>query len=92
MSTHSGEGDRIRADPASEVGDAEGLALGHIADEATGVMSGDRQSCGLGQSVAGEEHILGERSELRCRLLPQAGLREQGCSHICGEALFPQGR
>ena len=91
LRSHPGEGDGVRADPAPQVGDAEGLTVRGLADEAARVVGGDRQTGGLSESVAGEEHVIGEGTEFGTGLSAQLCLGEQRGGHLGGEALLPQG-
>ncbi len=69
-----GEGERVGADAATEVGHDIHARLG----EAARVQRRDPQPRGLFETVGGEEHARREVAELRHRLGAQAGLTEDG--------------
>ena len=81
------QGNGVAPDPTTQVRD-----LRHARGRVTGRMVGrDRQPGGLLQAVGGEEHLLGEGSELRCGPLAQALLRQRSRHQGRGVALLAQG-
>ena len=70
----TGQGHRVAADPAAQVGDAVRCRGG----EAGGVVGRDGEARGLLEAVGGEEHPLGEGTELRAGASAQPLLGEGG--------------
>lgn len=71
---------RVPADAAAQIGDV----LEARGSEATGVERGDAQPGGLLEASFGEEHALGERTELGRGPAAQSVLREHGSDATSG--------
>ena len=80
------QGEGIRADTAAQVGNP--VQAGRL--ESTGVQGRDAQPGGLFEPGLGEQHPLGERSELGGCPRPKLGLAEHGCDQPGGVAILAQ--
>ena len=84
--THTGKGESIRPDSAAEVRNQPRPTPVHP----LGVHRSNRQTGGLSQPIAGEQHRIGKRPELGTRLNPQLRLSHDSRRNLRREPLLAQ--
>ena len=89
--TRAGEGDRVGAHAAAQVGHCRGTRLNQLRGQPRRPARRDRAASRLLQPGTGEEHHSGVRAELASGLAAQGGLGQGRCGECGIETPGPQG-